>query len=130
MNENIKVYAELIESANQCSKLLIQSQLSIENGDLALSQKQFLQVKDILNTLVNDTFNEIKELCHTPVVESDDYDISSLYLASLLNDSCHLAGVLISLENEEQTHSIKEAILTKLIKSLNACTELFFTLFN
>ncbi len=130
MNKNIKTYCELIENANECSKLLILSQIAIDDGDLTLSQKYFLQVKDILNTLVGDTFNEIKELCSSPVLESDDYDISSLNLAALLSDACHSAGVLVSMENEEQSNSIKEAILTKLVKTLNACTELYSTLFN
>ncbi len=130
MNENIKMYCELIENANECSKLLILSQIAIDDGDLTLSQKYFLQVKDILNTLVNDTFNEIKELCSSPVLDSDDYDISSLNLASLLNDACHSAGTLVSMENENETNSLKQAILTKLAKTLNACTELYNTLFN
>ena len=103
MNENIKMYCELIENANECSKLLILSQIAIDDGNLTLSQKYFLQVKDILNTLVNDTFNEIKELCSSPVLDSDDYDISSLNLASLLNDACHSAGTLVSMENGSST---------------------------
>ena len=128
--ENIKIYEELIEGASQSSKLLILSQLAIDDGDLALSQKYFLQVKDILNTLCNDTFVEIKELAQNEIQESDDYDISSLHLACLLNDACHSAGVLVGMELENQPDSLKNVILTKLIKTLNASQELFETLFN
>ena len=37
--ENIQIYEELIEGASESSKLLILSQLAIDDGDLALSQK-------------------------------------------------------------------------------------------
>ena len=128
--ENISIYEELIEGASQSSKLLILSQLAIDDGDLALSQKYFLEVKDILTTLNKDTFLEIKELCSNEVTESDDYDISSLHLACLLNDACHTAGVLIGMELENQPDTIKASILNKICKTINAISELFETLFN
>ncbi|MBO5884832.1 MAG: hypothetical protein J6Q51_03450 [Clostridia bacterium] len=127
---NIMIYEELIEGASESSKLLILSQLAIDDGDLTLSQKYFLQVKDILNTLKNDTFEEIKELYNNEVLDSDDYDITSLNLAALLNDACKTASVLIGMEVEEQSQTLKAVMLEKLIKTLNACSELFDTLFN
>ena len=60
--ENIKIYEELIENASECAKLLTQSQIALDDGDLALSQKYFLQVKSTLSALNLDTFNEIKSL--------------------------------------------------------------------
>lgn len=128
--ENIRIYEELIEAASESSKLLILSQLAIDDGDLALSQKYFLQVKDILNSLKNDTFEEIKELITDEISDSDDYDISSLNLACLLNDCCKTAGILIGMELDNQPDSIKNVMLHKIVKTINACTELFDTLFN
>ena len=128
--ENIKIYEELIEAASESSKLLILSQLAIDDGDLAQSQKYFLQVKDILNTLKNDTFKEVKELLAEDITDSDDYDISSLNLACLLNDACKTAGILIGMELEQQPDAIKNVMLNKIAKTINACIELFDTLFN
>lgn len=128
--ENIKIYEELIEAASESSKLLILSQLAIDDGDLAQSQKYFLQVKDILNTLKNDTFEEVKELLAEDITDSDDYDISSLNLACLLNDACKTAGILIGMELEQQPDAIKNVMLNKIAKTINACIELFDTLFN
>lgn len=125
-----KIYGELIENASHCTKLLILSQLAIDEGDLGLSQKYFLQVKDILNTLNKDTFLEVKELCSTEVTESDDYDISFLNLACLLSDATKTASTLLIMELEDQQNPIKNVMLIKLIKTLNACTELYETLFN
>lgn len=130
MNNNIKTLCELTEGANECSKLLILSQLALDNGDLNNSQKYFLQTKDILKTLTSDTFNEIKELTNSNVLETVDYDISSLNLACLLNDGCYYASILIAMENEEDKNNlIKESVVTKLIKILNSCTELYNILF-
>ena len=130
MEEAVKIYGELLENASECSRLLILSQIALDDGDLALSQKYFLNVKDILNTLCNDTFNEVKELYNNQVLESADYDISSLNLACLLNDACKTASTLLIMELEDQNNPIKNAVLEKLIKILNACIELYETLFN
>lgn len=128
--ENIQIYEELIEGASESSKLLILSQLAIDDGDLALSQKYFLQVKDVLTTLKKDTFEEVKDLYPEYLTDSEDYDISSLHLACLLNDAIKTASILIGMEVEQQTDTLKNAMLNKLIKTINACTELFDTLFN
>ena len=128
--ENIKIYEELIENASECAKLLTQSQIALDDGDLALSQKYFLQVKSTLSALNLDTFNEIKSLCNEEIIESDDYDISSLNLACLLDDSVKTCGVLIGMELDDEKENIKQMMLSKLIKTLNAVSELFETLFN
>lgn len=128
--ENIKIYEELIENASECAKLLTQSQIALDDGDLALSQKYFLQVKSTLSALNLDTFNEIKSLCNEEITESDDYDISSLNLACLLDDAVKTCGVLIGMELDDEKENIKQMMLSKLIKTLNAVSELFETLFN
>lgn len=128
-NENIKIYCELIENCNECVRLLILSQLAIDEGDLPLSQKYFLKVKDILESLTKDTFEEVKNLSKTKILDCDDYDISALNLAILLNNVCQSASILIGMESENQLDTIKESILQKLLKTLNSCIELYEALF-
>ena len=130
MEEKIKIYLELIENTTEASKLLIASQVALDDGDLTLSQKYFLQVKDILNTLNGDTFEEVKELYSDPTDESEDYDISSLNLAQLLCVSAKTASTLLSIELDDQSNPTKSALENKLVKTLNACSELFGILFN
>ena len=130
MEEKIKIYLELIENTTEASKLLIASQVALDDGDLTLSQKYFLQVKDILNTLNGDTFDEVKELYSDPTDESEDYDISSLNLAQLLCVSAKTASTLLSIELDDQSNPTKSALENKLVKTLNACSELFGILFN
>ena len=89
-----------------------------------------MQVKDVLTTLKKDTFEEVKDLYPEYLTDSEDYDISSLHLACLLNDAIKTASILIGMEVEQQTDTLKNAMLNKLIKTINACTELFDTLFN
>ena len=130
MEEKVKVYLELIENTSEASRLLIASQVALDDGDLALSQKYFLQVKDILNTLNGDTFEEVKQLYANPTEESEDYDISALNLAQLLCVSAKTASTLISIELDDMSNPTKSALENKLVKTLNACSELFGILFN
>ena len=130
MEEKVKVYLELVENTSEASRLLIASQVALDDGDLALSQKYFLQVKDILNTLNGDIFEEVKELYDNITEESEDYDISSLNLAELLCTSAKIATTLLSFELYDQNNPTKSALENKLVKTLNAISELFGILFN
>lgn len=131
MNKDLfLILSELLEVCSQSSKLLISSQLALDDGDIVLSQKHFKNAKDILNTAKNDCFEEIKEILNCNITESSDYDISSLNLAIVLNDVCHEISTLISMECENQTGTIREITCQKLIKNINACNELYDTLFN
>ncbi len=130
MEENVKIYIELIENSAEASRLLTLSQMAIDDGDLTLSQKYFLQVKDILNTLNKDTFEEVKELANVSTDESEDYDISSLNLSCLLMSACKTATTLMDIELFDQSNPTKQALLTRLVKTLNACSELYGILFN
>lgn len=130
MEEKVKVYLELIENTTEASRLLIASQAALDDGDLTLSQKYFLQVKDILNTLNGDTFKEVKELYNDATEESEDYDISSLNLAQLLCVSAKTASTLLSIELDDISNPTKSALENKLVKILNACSELSGILFN
>ena len=130
MEEIVKIYLELIENTSEASRLLIASQVALDDGDLALSQKYFLQVKDILNTLNSDTFIEVKEMYKDCTDESEDYDISSLNLAELLCNASKVATTLLSIELDDQNNPTKSALENKLAKILNACSELFGILFN
>ncbi len=129
-SQNVKIYCELMENCNECARLLILSQLAIDDGDLPLSQKYFLQVKDILSTLVKDTFEEVKRLYNSNIFDNDDYDISTLNLACILNKICKSASILVDMEYNNQSETIKNSILYQLIKTLNACIELYEALFN
>ena len=130
MEESIKIYLELVENTSEASRLLVLSQIALDDGDLVQSQKYFLQAKDILNTLTNDTFLEVKELLPNATEESEDYDITSLNLSCLLNSACKTATTLLGIDLEQQSSPVKQALLTKLVKTLNACTELYGILFN
>ena len=130
MEDSKKIYLELLENTAEASKLLVCSQLALDDGDLSLSQKHFLQAKDILATLTNDTFKEVAELANDPTDECEDYDISQLNLASLLMGACKIASTLLDIDINNPTNPTKDALLTKLVTLLNACTELYGILFN
>lgn len=124
-----KTYIELIENLAECSKLLLKSQIAIDDGDIAQSQKLFLNVKDIMSTLVKDTFVEVYEMCGNNN-EKVDYDISSLNLAQLMCDGVKLATTLLDISLDGNTNPAKTALCEKLVSTLNSITELYEQLFN
>ena len=129
MNTQISKLCELIENASEASKFLIQSEVSLNDGELAESQKATMSAINILNTLKDDVFEEVAEEFELDLSKKYEIDPNSLNLAFSLSDVCHCGGVLLSMINEGIEQRVVEIAKTKLAKSISMSIDLFETLY-
>ena len=129
MNNQISRLCELIENASEASKFLIQSEVALNDGELAQSQKSTMSAINILNTLKDDVFEEVAEEFELDLTQKQDVEPSSLNLAYYLTDVCHCGGVLLSMINEGIEERVTEIAKTKLAKAIATSIELFETLY-
>lgn len=129
-NELITKLCELIENSSQAGKHIILSEVYLNDGELAESQKHTLKAVDILRTIVDDTFVEVlEEIGMENDNQTSELDSNALNLAYALSDISYNAGVLLGfLVNSEQDKVIVIA-KTKLIHSINDAVWLYETLY-
>ena len=129
--ELIKVFSETIEHCGQASKLFVNSEIALNDGDTALSVKYNQEATQLLATMYKDVFVEVKELLNVDTDEVLDYDYPSvLELTKALCDLTYNLGRYVSAEIDNQGDSIKEIISNKIIIDINTACELFDMLFN
>ena len=121
---------ELIEHSGEAAKLIIASEVALNDGDLAASQKNTMKAIDMLKTMCGDVFVEVLEEMETQDDgQTSDLDPYALNLAYALSNICYNAGVLVNmiLENEEERVVIISK--TKLMHAIADAKSLFETLY-
>ena len=131
MEKQITHLAELISNCSHTAKLLIKSELALNDGELESCQKYTTDAAATMRVLVKDIFEEVSELFNLSIEDSADYDLpSSLELANQLNEICYNASTLQTMIVEEQPDNIKKIVYKTLSKHLEAATEIYNALFN
>lgn len=131
MEKQITHLAELISNCTHTAKLLIKSEMALNDGELETCQKYTADAASTMSVLVRDIFEEVIELFNLSVEDSADYDLpSSLELANQLNEVSYNAGVLTTMIIENQPDNIKKIVYKTLSKHLEAATEIYNALFN
>lgn len=128
--EYLSKIGELIENCGQISKLLISSEIAINDGDLALSQKSMIEAQALIKVMLEDVFLEVKEEFNIDNKDVFDYDIpTTLELVKFFNDAVYNAGVLINLLIDKGGEEIIKSIQTKIVKDLNTIEEIATAIF-
>ncbi len=128
--EYLSKIGELIENCGQISKLLISSEIAINDGDLALSQKSMVEAQALIKVMLEDVFLEVKEEFNIDNKDVFDYDIpTTLELVKFFNDAVYNAGVLINLLIDKGGEEIIKSIQTKIVKDLNTIEEIATAIF-
>lgn len=124
MNKKIIVLSELIENSSEVNRLLISNAIAMENGEILEAQNFLKQATALLATMIKDVFVETKEFLQIDNNDEDVYDFSMLDIAKLLTKVCFNASSLINCYIQDSDACVKDAIETRLIKSLNAVKSL------
>lgn len=121
-----KLLSELLEtSANACDAF-IKSEIALNDGDLATSQKFSKNGQTLMKALILDTFNEVEEALGENLQETFDYDYANvLELIRSLNEISMYVGAYIEAEEEV----IKNIAIKNLFKAINTSKEIYLALF-
>ena len=60
--EEIKKLGELVENCGHISKQLLASEIAMNDGDLALSQKNMMEAQGLVKVMLDDVFKEVIEM--------------------------------------------------------------------
>ena len=121
-----KLLSELLEtSANACDAF-IKSEIALNDGDTAGSQKFSKNGQTLMKALILDTFNEVEEALGENLQETFDYDYANiLELIRSLNEISMYVGAYIEAEEEV----IKNIAIKNLFKAINTSKEIYLALF-
>lgn len=124
-NEIIIKIGELVEQTGHAIKLLVSSEIAINDGDIASSQKFTREVRSLLSVMVRDIFVEISEnfLIHDD--ELNDYDMPcTLELVKQLAEVQYSAGVYVGIVTGDTGEDTRKIVETKLQRAMNTTIEI------
>lgn len=129
--EDLNVLTETIEHSGEVAKLLINSEISLNDGDAENSQKYNKMAQQLFNTMKKDVILEIKEILEESCPDVLDYDYpNTLELAKFLVDACHNIARYIGVYNSDNNSAVKSVIAKKIVNDFNTAIEIFDSLFN
>ena len=128
--ESFKCLGELIENSGHIAKILLASEIAMNDGDLAESQKCTIEAQNLIKVMLDDVFQEVVEEFGIQNDECVDYDLPTvLELARVLSEMNYNAGVLINLILDKQSESIVDSVKTKIVKDINTIKEIATAIF-
>ena len=119
-----KVFFEAIENTSYLARLILKSEIAMNDADVEGCQRYTKEAQNLLATLIKDVYEELAEEIDEPSDTVNDYDLATgLELATQLNTLIYdLSGLLLSQEE------VNELILTKtkqkIITDLNTIKEI------
>lgn len=131
MEELTEVLYEMVEHTGYVSKLLISSEIAMNDGEISESQKNTKEAQTLLGTIIGDVFVEFAEACEIENNDTNDYDIPTcLELVRQLNDIQYNVGVLLGLIADEQNDNILKTCELKIKKSINTVIKIYNNIYN
>ena len=125
--ENLALMSELIETCAAACDNFIKSEMALNDGEVENCQKFSKQGQVLVNALIKDTFEEVKEEFEVDIDDVNDYDYPNNFeLIKALNQVTMNAGSLLA---EEIDDKVKEIIISKLFNSINTVKEIYLALF-
>lgn len=130
MCEKCDTLFEILQGAAHANKLLISSELAINNGDIADCQKFSGEAQDLLKTLINDSFKEFFEKFSVPQTPVTTPDIpSNLEIAKTLSNLQFNLSIVLSFSEDTQPGTIYDSTLKEISKDINIITKLYSILY-
>ena len=121
-----KLLSELLETQANACDAFIKSEIALNDGDTATSQKSSKNGQTLMKALILDTFNEVEEALGENLQETFDYDYANvLELIRSLNEISMYVGAYIEAEEEV----IKNIAIKNLFKAINTSKEIYLALF-
>ena len=126
MNLEIKILYELLQNTSFILKNLVNSEIAMNDGEIADCQKFNKEAQTLLSASIKDTFEEFVEMAGTETDEVNDYDIPNNFeLIRQLNQvQCDLA-ITFDLINDNLSDEIIKSNLKKSVVNLNTIKEIY-----
>ena len=128
--ELLKIVYEIIQNTGYISKTLVNSEIAMNDGDVAASQKYTKEAETLLATTINDNFEEYKAKITIDTDSTNEYDIpTTLELIKQISSLQYTAGMLLctTLDNQDM---IIENLTKKLLIDINTIVEIYNAIYN
>ena len=123
---NFELLSELLETSATACENFLKSEIALNDGDVELCQKYSKDGQQLVKTLIKDTFKEFRDEFNCNIEDVQDYDYpNNMELVVALNSISKNIGALLSSDDDK----IKNLIIEKLCKSINAVIEIYLALF-
>ena len=132
MCEKCDTLNELLQTSAHACKLLLSSEIAINNGEIAECQKYTKEAQDLVGFLTKDTFLEYEEKFETTnVLDISSYELpSTLELAKALTNLQYNIGILLSFNDETQAGTLEKTTINQIQKDINTVKKLYNELYN
>ena len=132
MCEKCDTLNELLQTSAHACKLLLSSEIAINNGEISECQKHTKEAQDLVGFLVKDTFLEYEEKFNTSEeTTTSSYDLpSTLELAKVLTNLQYNIGILLSFNDETQAGTLEKTTTLQIQKDINTIKKLYNELYN
>ncbi len=123
--ENAETLNLLETSANACN-FFIKSEMALNDGDIASSQKYSKNGQVLMKALVDDVFFEVEEELGDNLGEVNEYDYpNNMELIKSLNEIAMALGSYMTSTDV----TIKNIAVKKLYKAMNTSKEIYLALY-
>ena len=131
MNEHFSLLTELVSHSAHVGKLLISSEIAMNDGNLQESMKYTKEAQGLLKTMKSDVFEEFNEAFNTQNANSYDYDIPTpLELSKCLCSLQFNCGSLMSLLSENKTGTLANNLTNKIASDIATILEIYTAIYD
>lgn len=131
MNEHFSLLTELVSHSAHVGKLLISSEIAMNDGNLQESMKYTKEAQGLLKTMKNDVFEEFNEAFNTQNANSYDYDIPTpLELSKCLFSLQFNCGSLMSLLSENKTGTLANNLTNQIASDIATILEIYTAIYD
>lgn len=122
---------ELLEHSSHAAKLLVSSEIALNDGEITLTQKYNKEAQSLIEIMTKDIFLEIEEVLDSSSDQTNDYDLpNNLELIKQLADIAYNCGVMLGIVVEDTASLVRKTVEEKLLKSINTVVEIYNQLYN
>lgn len=122
---------ELLEQSSNTMLYLINSQIALENGEIADSQKNNILAKNLISVMIKDSMQEVEENLSTINEDIYEYDIANTYelmrYLTLMQISISMC-ICNEIEDVKEQNTIN-IVNNKLIKNINTVKKLYYEIY-
>lgn len=131
MNEHFSLLTELVSHSAHVGKLLISSEIAMNDSNLQESMKYTKEAQGLLKTMKSDVFEEFNEAFNTQNANSYDYDIPTpLELSKCLFSLQFNCGSLMSLLSENKTGTLANNLTNQIASDIATILEIYTAIYD
>lgn len=128
--KKLKLLYEIIEHSSMLNKILISSEIAMNDGNLLETQKQTKTAQELLKTMTKDTLKEFFDVFNIETKETNSFDIpSNLAISQNISSLNYNIGICLGIALEKQSESIISKTLVKIAKDINTIVLLYNSLY-